>query len=1108
MKSDPPAPTSFDNRFRDWKLLSEGAEGVLYRVTDRWTGRVCALKVAKSSDQARDGLIQEFRLLSHLRHPCLIESLGLVRDGELLGHLLEYVPVVPSHEIFERGGEDAVRAAFVQALRGVHYLHRQGWLHTDISPGNILVWQEGDSWRAKVADLGLVYRAEEAEGLNPRGTVETMSPEVARGEGARPESDWFGLGATLVSWIDGSLWSESMSSRDILREVAAVKEPLQARKRVDSELAKWISEVTEPEPSRRHIPAWDQLRRNADAWGPDVLVGGLHGLDDTTSALESWLQEVPVGQVGAIVLQGRVGTGRRTLGRLMARTLVASGWVGLTEMSLGAVSDWLGEDEPDPVRLARELSRRYKGVDLVVSWLSDVGELESRLYEALIASRAQSEGDQHRTVVIKVEGRGERASWLNRQPWVREESWSGVSSDALEQIAADLYAEETGVVDDSSGSPLSLEMGKRAFLSGREAVSGEAVASVESDTLLALSKMRDESQLALYVLSASGEPWSFEQLRNLLQIGEKSWGEIVSELRSSLLVESVYSRGEEGLTVPDWLVRDVLTNRFSEGVPRESAQSILDRLQTRGRSSEISLLIACLSTGAFRNDLVLGVLRDGLQEGQYESVVNLYKAAEDFDGFDVAAGAETALRAAERLGKFDVQVELLRTLVEKDQGNKTNWSVMLSKALFAAGTGDEAFQIAKSTIETGEADPEKILNAASIAWQVGSFDDSEELFARLESYSNLDSTLLMRARTDLARSLASRARIDDARVLFEKIDPELGSNDPQYLRLKTGLIQGSGSQVEARKTIDRAADIAEREFLWKDYVEVNLRRCSLEQSLGNFQAAATIATEAESLSLALGSTRLSMYASFYRGQALTQLGYFEEAILRTKEMMEFGLRNSETTSTNLGSSFLLEVGYQWGLEGIVREGMEAIGSSDVPYLHARLLALEANGLFFSGDYEAASLAYLKCGEAYAEAGVRDNALEFSLSRIRSQIAAGIDVQHERDLNELSDLAESSSYRRLDSQIDLLRTMNREPIAALELKNALEQLVAKGQINDVYFVMPILLRRAGTLGAEGFAIKTLIHRILLQIVDGIRSVSLRDEFGKSRHFNSVLDALGQ
>lgn len=1103
MKSDPPAPTSFDNRFRDWKLLSEGAEGVLYRVTDRWTGRVCALKVAKPSDQARDGLIQEFRLLSHLRHPCLIESLGLVRDGELLGHLLEYVPVVPSHEIFERGGEDAVRAAFVQALRGVHYLHRQGWLHTDISPGNILVWQEGDSWRAKVADLGLVYRAEEAEGLNPRGTVETMSPEVARGEGARPESDWFGLGATLVSWIDGSLWSGSMSSRDILREVAAVKEPLQARKRVDSEFAKWITEVTQPEPSRRHIPAWDQLRRNADAWGPDVLVGGLHGLDATTSALESWLQEVPQGQVGAIVLQGRVGTGRRTLGRLMARTLVASGWVGLTEMSLGTVSDWLGEDEPDPVRLARELSRRYKGVDLVVSWLSDVGELESRLYEALIASRAQSEGDQHRTVVIKVEGRGERASWLNRLPWVREESWSGVSSDALEQIAADLYAEETGMVDDSSGSPLSLEMGKRAFLSGREAVSGEAVASVESDTLLALSNMREESRLALSVLSASGEPWAEDQLVNLLEIEKALWSEIVSELRNSLLVESVYSRGEEGLTVPDWLVRDVMTNRFAEEVSQESAQSILDRLQTRGRSSEISLLIACLSTGAFRNDLVLGVLRDGLQEGQYESVVKLYKAAEDSDGFDVAAGAEIALRAAERLGKFQDQVYLLRKIAERDGENITR--VRLSKALFDAGLTSEAIQIAKlGTEDQGKPSANGLFNLGNLAWQTGDYELSDEVFETLQELG-LDELLELDLMVSRARSMAARGKMSSAEAILGSIKNELASSHVQYLRTKAGLLQAQGQVAEARDLVSSAMQISEDSHSWQNFLEASLRRASSEMALGNMRLASRVSSEIESTAIALGSDRMQAFANHYIALSLNSIGHVEDSLLRAKQVHRYGVQKQEEIMAGLGAAHVLQVSMDWGLYSESESAIAALEKTKYPTIEGNKLRFLSKQAFYRGDFPVALDLLNEARDHFLRRGYVDDVVENEPLRIVSMKETG----------------DSLSAKNAFESLDIERYPRFRPAAKLvglivggECNNTLVELISEfarlGQNLDLYRLAPSVLKLAktGNNPRTLLAAKQVIHALLEQLVANVQGIEFRQQLSTTRHFSSCLELLSE
>jgi serine/threonine-protein kinase len=260
-----PAAAVLDGRIQLKGLLGAGGVGEVHRAWDGALQRPVAVKFPLGSDpREAERLLLEARLQARVDHPGVVRVLEV---GTLGGRPCIVLQLVEgcSLAVFAPGASLAERVELLcQAADGLHAAHREGLVHRDVKPGNVLVERSGAAPRALVSDFGLA-RGEE-RGLTrtglPPGTLEYMSPEALLDEGPIDfRADVYSLGATLYAVLAGrppfrrsAEEAPSPDARSLLRRLLD-EDPAPLPPEVPTELRRVVAKAMEKEPRARYASA-------------------------------------------------------------------------------------------------------------------------------------------------------------------------------------------------------------------------------------------------------------------------------------------------------------------------------------------------------------------------------------------------------------------------------------------------------------------------------------------------------------------------------------------------------------------------------------------------------------------------------------------------------------------------------------------------------------------------------------------------------------------------------------------------------------------------------------------------------------------------------------
>jgi eukaryotic-like serine/threonine-protein kinase len=263
------------DRYELGERLGIGGMSTVVRAFDDRLERDVAIKLLAEHLADDSQFVARFRrealAVARLVHPNIVQvfDFGLDEATHRQYIVMELVRGQSGAEILREEGVLEVRDALsivAQACRGLEYAHRNGVVHRDVKPGNLL---RGEDGVVKLADFGIAKAFSDESSITQvgsvLGTAAYLAPEQAAGEPAGTAADLYALGVVTYQLLSGRLPYEAQSLTEL-----ALKQQREVPPRLDElnpdvspQLAMAVDRALAPAPGERRRPAQPAGRRRA-----------------------------------------------------------------------------------------------------------------------------------------------------------------------------------------------------------------------------------------------------------------------------------------------------------------------------------------------------------------------------------------------------------------------------------------------------------------------------------------------------------------------------------------------------------------------------------------------------------------------------------------------------------------------------------------------------------------------------------------------------------------------------------------------------------------------------------------------------------------------------
>jgi eukaryotic-like serine/threonine-protein kinase len=299
------------------KQVGRGSMGIVYQGYDPFADRLVAVKVAMSDSlkdretgqRYRKMFFNEAHTAGMLKHPNIMSILDAGVDGDECYIVMELVEGGDTLKTYCKVDnllpvKQVVEIIF-KCAKALDYAHRQGVIHRDIKPTNILVTRDRD---IKIGDFSIahVISAENTHTM-PSGFVGSpryMSPEQVQEDSISNQTDLFSLGIVMYELLTGRHPFIADSFSRLIHKIINEQQPPLSTYRSDLPeiLERIISHALQKSPARRYKMglnmaadlslAFDYLEQPEEDIGEQEMFNAIQNIDFFKEFPESEIWEI------------------------------------------------------------------------------------------------------------------------------------------------------------------------------------------------------------------------------------------------------------------------------------------------------------------------------------------------------------------------------------------------------------------------------------------------------------------------------------------------------------------------------------------------------------------------------------------------------------------------------------------------------------------------------------------------------------------------------------------------------------------------------------------------------------------------------------------------